>query len=118
VAPILLLLLFGIVDFARAWNVYEVLTDAAREGARRAVVDNPATTLADIIAAIQASGQRAGITIELDDVSIVGFRSGRGNPTTVRIEHQYELGWVGALMGLATGERTLNLVTEFAMRNE
>ena len=40
VVPILLLLLLGIVDFARAWNVYEVLTDAAREGAREAVVDN------------------------------------------------------------------------------
>ncbi len=118
VIPIFLLLLLGVVEFARAWNIYEVITDAGREGARTAVVDNPAFTEADVVSVIQAAGNRAGITIETSDVQIVGFRSGRGNSTSVRIEYDHELRWVGALLGLLTGDRTLTLVSEFAMRNE
>ena len=118
VVPIFLLLLLGIVEFARAWNVYEVLTDAGREGARRAVVDNPTTTEADVQAVIQQAGARAGMNIEVGDITITGFRGGQGTPATVRIEYEHELKWVGPLLGLLTGERTLTLVSEFAMRNE
>ena len=52
------------------------------------------------------------------DITITGFRGGQGTPATVRIEYEHELKWVGPLLGLLTGERTLNLVSEFAMRNE
>ena len=161
VAPILLLLLLGIVDFARAWNVYEVLTDAAREGAREAVVDNgrteaevrqiivSAAAMLVPISLITHSAQfldriatrspgsrpsprrpfarrsaslsaaaRAGIEVTDADIQITGMGSGRGNPTTVRIEHVYPLRFVGALVSLAQGSNELVLATEFAMRNE
>jgi Flp pilus assembly protein TadG len=120
ILPLLLLLLIGIVEFARAWNVYEVLTDAAREGARNAVVDNPSTADPNVIKTlIQEAGARAGITIAPGDISFPdGFRTGRGQPTTVRIQHQHELTFLGALLGLLTGDRNLNMVTEFVMRNE
>lgn len=39
VLPLLVLLIFGIVEFARAYNVYLSVTHAAREGARLAAVD-------------------------------------------------------------------------------
>jgi TadE-like protein len=42
VAPILFMLLIGIFDMARGWYEYQVITDAAREGARRAVVHDGA----------------------------------------------------------------------------
>lgn len=38
VVPLLLVLLMGIIEFGRVWNTEHVMTDAAREGARRAVV--------------------------------------------------------------------------------
>ena len=38
VLPILLLLVVGMLEFARAWNLHQVMTDAVREGARRAVL--------------------------------------------------------------------------------
>ncbi|MEJ2006955.1 MAG: pilus assembly protein [Acidobacteriota bacterium] len=38
VLPVLLMLLLGIVAFGRAWNVYQTITRAAREGAREAVL--------------------------------------------------------------------------------
>jgi Flp pilus assembly protein TadG len=41
VLPILLLLVFGITEFGRAWMVVNVLQTAAREGARLAVVTTP-----------------------------------------------------------------------------
>lgn len=118
VLPLLLLLLLGIVDFARAWNVFEVLTDAAREGARVAVVFQPATTEQDVIDTIIEAGQRTAISIDPADITITGFQAGRGTQATVRVEYDYELKWVGALLGLVSGDRTITMATEFAMRNE
>lgn len=118
VLPLLLLLLLGIVDFARAWNVFEVLTDAAREGARVAVVYQPSTTEQDVRDTIIEAGQRTAISIDPADITITGFHAGRGTQATVRVEYDYELKWVGALLGLVSGDRTITMATEFAMRNE
>jgi Flp pilus assembly protein TadG len=41
ILPAILLLVVGMLEFARAWNLHQVMTDAAREGARRAVLANP-----------------------------------------------------------------------------
>jgi hypothetical protein len=38
ILPVILLLVVGMLEFARAWNLHQVMTDAAREGARRAVL--------------------------------------------------------------------------------
>lgn len=38
VLPVLLILLFGIISFGRAYNVYQTITRAAREGARELVL--------------------------------------------------------------------------------
>ena len=43
VLPILLLLVFGVTEFSRAWMTLNVLTAAAREGCRVAVVTAPDT---------------------------------------------------------------------------
>jgi len=119
VVPIFLLILFGIVEFARAWNIYEVLTDAAREGARNAVVDNPLfEDEDDVINLIVEAGQRASISIDPGNVDITNFREGRGTVATVRVEYQHELKWVTILWKLATGDRTITMVSEFSMRNE
>ena len=117
IVPILLLILLGIVDFARAWNVYEVLTDAAREGAREAVVDN-GKTQAQIYDIIKGAGGRAGLLIEDADITITGLGDGQGTPATVRIEYEHRLNWVGIFMAMAQGDRDLTLITEFVMRNE
>jgi hypothetical protein len=38
VLPLILLLVVGMLEFARAWNLHQTLTDAVREGARRALI--------------------------------------------------------------------------------
>jgi Flp pilus assembly protein TadG len=41
ILPLLLLVVFGITEFSRAWMTVNILTQAAREGARLAVVTGP-----------------------------------------------------------------------------
>jgi Flp pilus assembly protein TadG len=41
VLPLLLLILFGITEFGRCWMAQNILTSAAREGARLAIVTGP-----------------------------------------------------------------------------
>lgn len=51
---LLLTLVFGIIEFGRAYNVYQVMTNAAREGARFAVAPCP---IAASIGTTCAAGQ-------------------------------------------------------------
>ena len=118
VAPILVLLVLGLVDFARAWNAYQVITDAAREAARIAVIDNPGTTEADVSTAITDALGRSGLDVDQATITLTGFQSGRGNPATVRVEYDYELGWVGMLLAFAAGDELVTLSSEIVMRNE
>ena len=37
ILPVLFLLIAGIIEFGRAWNIKQAVTDAAREGARYTV---------------------------------------------------------------------------------
>src|SRR5579864_6693036 len=53
VSPVLLLLLFGIIDIGRAIFYYDTIGHAAREGARVAVrASSPLPTNADVLAAV------------------------------------------------------------------
>lgn len=114
--PILLFLLLGVVDFARAWNVYEVLTDAGREAARLAVVDNGSTE-ADVRAVVRQAAGRAGISVQ-DEQIVLEEGATRGEPTTVTINHGQELRWVGWMMGLVGADRVLDFTIASTMRRE
>lgn len=66
VAPILFLVMLGIFEFGRAWHVYHTITDAAREGARKAVIfdgedkvgdaDDPGTVPSAILTRLSEGG--------------------------------------------------------------
>jgi Flp pilus assembly protein TadG len=92
VMPILLLLLFGIIEFARAWNVRQTLTDAAREGARVAVVGNnmiPRQLLEDSVRSIvNSAAQRAGLDANYLTVTPTGV--GIGATAQVQVEYIYQ----------------------------
>lgn len=62
VSPVLLLLLFGIVDIGRAIFYYDTLNHAAREGARTAVrASNQLPTNADVLTTV--TGQMVGVPV-------------------------------------------------------
>lgn len=115
-APILLFLLLGIVDFARAWNVYQVLTDAGREGTRVSVVDNGATQ-DQVRQTIKDAAARAGITLTDADITIAEGAA-RGEPTTVTVQYGHDLRFVGVFMNLLGADRTLNINVVSTMRRE
>lgn len=63
ISPVLLLLLFGIVDIGRAVFYYDALNHAAREGARVAArASSPLPTNADVLAAVTAQLLGAPVT--------------------------------------------------------
>ena len=117
-APILLLLVLGIVDFARAWSAYEVITYQARAGARMAVVDDTGTTEADVIQAIRDGLARASLDPSVATITITGFRAGRGTPAQVQIDYPYSLMFAGRFLDWLSGSEDLVLSTQFVMRNE
>jgi len=67
VLPLLLMILFGITEFGRAWMTANILTSAAREGARLAVVTGPdvaavTTRVTDVCAAAGVTPTQITVT--------------------------------------------------------
>lgn len=118
VVPVLLLLILGLVDFARAWNAQQVLTDAARESLRNSVVANPNYTYAAMRNQIDQALLRASLDPEKADVTVEGWKAGTGTQARITIDYVFELGFFGPFIGWTTGERSLALTTSFVMRNE
>jgi Flp pilus assembly protein TadG len=118
VVPVLLLLLVGLVEFSRAWNTQQVLTDTAREALRNSVVANPGYTYQSMQSQVDQALLRASLDPDLAEVTVEGFKSGTGTPARIRIDYRYELVFFGPLVEWAAGDRTLALSTSFVMRNE
>ena len=123
VLPLVLILVISVFEFARAWNIQQVLTDAAREGARVAVVGNGAGESSGAITAktqtaIDNALSVAGIDPDDANYDLQGIGGGRGNPATVRIELPYRFSFLGPLMGWTIGKSSLTLGTSITMRNE
>lgn len=92
IIPILLLIAVGIFEFGRAYQTWQVLTNAAREGARISVT--PSGTVDNVTAAVKAYMQNGALenfdtaTVTVDRA--VPFVAGTpGAPTASRISIQY-----------------------------
>ncbi len=123
VLPLLLVLVIGIIEFGRAWNEHQVLTDAARQGARIAVVADTNTTkyTTDSIARqVKRALARAGVNPDSARVTVTGFSRppNTGNPCTVAVTLPYQFTFFGPMIRWATGQRNIVLSTSFTMRNE
>lgn len=132
ILPVLFLLIAGIIEFGRGWNIKQAVTDAAREGARYAVVDDGGAQQDDapIIAKIKARLALASIptadpptTITVTPVSkikackVVGSGAS-GAEITVLVTTQYRMGWVGAMLSWVGGSNTITISSKAIMRNE
>lgn len=116
IAPILFLVLFGIIEFGRILNTYNQLTQLAGQGARAAVVSfNPdGTPIGDSTGAAGGACGSAGthsIQCQLStfyagndslsgvNVCIPSLPSGIGQPVTVKTSYQYN--FITGLFGFA-----------------
>ena len=113
VLPIFLVLIFGLVDFGRAFYAWLIVTEAAREGARAAAVQSDATTVNSKIYASFCSG--AGnppptSSCAIDDSAGVfkitpgNIQGPRGQETTIDITYTFSFVTpIGGLLKLIGG---------------
>jgi Flp pilus assembly protein TadG len=120
VISLLMLLLLGVVEFARAWNLHQVMTDAAREGARNAVVGTTAPPTSDIYAVVNSALARAQFdsTVETTTITPDPISNTTGTPITVDITYPFEMRLIRGLLRWTTGQSQFTLRTSATMRKE
>ena len=124
--PLLLLVCVGILEFGRAYQTWQVLTNAAREGARIAVLpgmDNDAVT--SRVQQYMTAGQlpKAGVaTIDIDRTQTVSIGgSDTASASQITVTYPFDFIVLDPIAKLATGQGTgtgLNMVARATMRNE
>lgn len=131
VLPMLLMVIFGILDFGRLLKDYQTIVDSAREGARRAVVStDPLPTEADVDTAVMQKLREGGIvnsstaTITMNwtcDDSSPGCTwddSDSRGPVDVTVRYRHNFLFIGPFLGLITGSDGVTLGTTTTMRKE
>jgi Flp pilus assembly protein TadG len=119
--PVLMGIVIGIFEFGRAWNIDQVVTNAAREGARLAVI--PSSSQTDVRAAVQSRISDAGLDPAVANIAILGMGNGTGTPAAVEVRYPYEFTFLGpiiAFLGDGGGDTpgAVTLRSRITMRNE
>lgn len=123
--PLLLLVCVGILEFGRAYQTWQVLTNAAREGARVAIL--PGMNNASVTSRVQAymtAGQlpNAGTaTIVIDRAQTISIGAGTASASQITVNYPFDFIVLDPIARLATGQGTgtrLNMVATATMRNE
>jgi Flp pilus assembly protein TadG len=123
VLPLVLIMVISVFEFARAWNIQQVLTDAAREGARVAVVgagneEAEGPLKAKVAAKIDDALSVAGIDPSKATYAMPGVGDGHDQPATVQITLPHRFLFLGPLMEWTLDKSSLTLRTSITMRNE
>ena len=125
--PLLLVVSIGIFEFGRAYQTWQVLTNAAREGARVAVLPN--STVGDVqlrVTAYMQAGQLpdyANATISVDQNQTISIGAGTASASIVTVQYPFNfmvLNPVAQLVAPASslGNGALTLTATAEMRNE
>ena len=97
VVPILLLLVFGIAEFGRAYNIQTTLSGAAREGARTMALENDVGAAnAATVAAVQPLGL-SGVQVSVSPGACP--TTGTTASDTVRVTATYQMSFLTNLFG-------------------
>ena len=115
ILPVMLLIMVGILEFARAWNLHQALTDATREGARRAAVadtkmDSQDSVKAAVWRGLSQAGYDPGAAGASYSVTINGAWKDTGQNINVDVRFPYRF-WVLPF-------RDIQMRSTFTMRNE
>ena len=123
VFPLLLLVVLGIVDYGFMFQRYEVVTNAAREGARVAALPGYAQVdIEDRVTSFLAAGAvptSAGNPAVTVTPRTIPSGAGAWPATTVRVSYDHDYLFIGGLIGWfggALGPSTLE--EQSTMRNE
>lgn len=124
--PLLLLVSVSIFEFGRAYQTWQVLTNAAREGARVAVL--PGTTVAGVQARVQSymtSGQlsNAGAAaVSVNRTATISIGAGTASASLVTVNYPFSFMVLQPIARLLVSGTTLGtpftLTASAEMRNE
>ena len=126
--PMILLISVGIFEFGRAYQTWQVITNAAREGARIAVLpgmdDTAVRSRVQQYMTIGQLPQAASATIAIDrnqTVSVGGTDT--ASASQVIVNYPFDFVVLDPIARLATGQgsgtpSSLNMVATATMRNE
>jgi Flp pilus assembly protein TadG len=118
ILPILLLLVLGIVEFGRAWNLAQMMSDVAREGTRRAVVADATITEQSVKDWMAGKLETAGVPIGAITITFsktgtdptLGWHSPGDQVGTITIPYRW--------MFFGRALRPITLTSSFTMRME
>ena len=121
IAPVLILLLLGLFDFGRAIYALNAISNAAREGARVAIVDQTVTGGVPV-AATEAANQATALGLnptdanqvrvlyQLPDLSATCPNHGVGCVAEVRVQYRFQA--ITPVVGAIIGPMTLSSTTQ------
>jgi Flp pilus assembly protein TadG len=116
--PVFLLILFGIIEFGMIMYGREVVTNAAREGARAGIVQGPPKRTAGDITTI-ANNYLTGTGINPADVVFTPSGEGLSSPNALTVTAVYNynflIPYIPAVVGIAN---PLVITTQAVMRHE
>lgn len=121
VLPLLLLVLFGIIDFGFLFQRYVVLTNAAMEGARVGMLPN--YTMADAQNRAVDYAATGGVPGTVNAVAVVQNVPQPGGGTwpsiQVTVTHTYNYQYIGPIASMFGGTfSSVNLTTRSIMRRQ
>lgn len=91
VAPIFFLIVFGVIEFGRGLMVQQLLTNAARNGARTAILGNSSTS--SIQASVKAELKKLGLSttnttvnVQVNDATSPGLTTATASGTEITVQ--------------------------------
>ncbi|HSF68296.1 MAG TPA: TadE/TadG family type IV pilus assembly protein [Nitrospiraceae bacterium] len=116
--PVLLTILFGIIEFGMIMYGREVVTNATREGARAGIVQGPPKRTVSEITAI-ASNYLTATGINPADVTFTVTGAGLVSPNTLTVNatylYQFLIPYIPTVVGIPN---PLTITTQTVMRHE
>jgi Flp pilus assembly protein TadG len=121
VAPLFFLLIIGMIEFGRMVMVQQVLTNAAREGARKAVLDG--STASDVVTTVTNYMKGAKITVTTSNVTLTPSDPTKtvfGDPITVQVSVPFsQVSWLpSSMLSMFTTQSDITLSAQAVMRRE
>ena len=126
--PILLVIIFGIIEFASAWRTYQVVTNVAREGARLAIT--PSGDDAAVSDRIDSLLVQSGLSLTRRTTTLTCGGAANlcgpglpGEPDEVQLDYLHTFVVLGPVLNLmcancGSGYGTVTLSARSVMRNE
>jgi Flp pilus assembly protein TadG len=90
--PLILAICVGIFEFGRAYQTWQILTNAAREGARLAVIEG--STDGDVKARVKSYVLGTGFTLTDDQIAITRAIPLAGAATMTRVQINYPFNFI------------------------